>query len=455
MSISKLVLLLALYPILCCSTWHAYNSNKDYASCENRDKWNVPKTLTREVIEKYKLWPQVTSSYDQTHGETLYGLELGLEAIWKNQHPEDCSKAKFLISGGFESGFGSEFHVLGAGLALAMSLGRVYVMLEHQGDSSLNDKVHSLNDFQINTEFCRKQGKLSLDCYYEPWSSCTLEDALQGTTLQTLRLQGLHMNFMDIKRRPHDRERALIVQLSPELIDDIPPQLAQVVACSPMDVSKYKYWWRAVSAAYLLRPNEPTRQLIMQHRQDQEMRFNKETQQCVSVHIRRGDKHLEMKIIEDERVFFETAQVLWDRMKNDTGGPISPGAAPIMFIGSEDAGAVDNAIAWGKDHSWDVKYTNLFDRRAVSTGLNNEQQQEARKKNEFKHHEWEYFNMILTLDGHLRCSAFVCTQRSNYCRVIDEMRATVGNKANRDYADFSCNGGPPACISTPQIGIGW
>jgi hypothetical protein len=120
----------------------------------------------------------------------------------------------------------------------------------------------------------------------------------------------------------------------------------------------------------------------------------------VSVHIRRGDKHLEMKIIEDERIFFETAQVLWDRLKNDTGSAVRGDAFPVMFIGSEDAGAIDNAIAWGKERSWEVKYTNLFDRREVSTGLTNEQQQESRKNNAFKHHDMEYFNMILTLDGH-------------------------------------------------------
>jgi hypothetical protein len=31
-----------------------------------------------------------------------------IEAIYRNQHPPDCSKAKFLVSGGFGSGFGSQ-----------------------------------------------------------------------------------------------------------------------------------------------------------------------------------------------------------------------------------------------------------------------------------------------------------------------------------------------------------
>eukprot|EP01032_Pedospumella_encystans_P028847 gene28847-32580_t len=85
--------------------------------------------LSDKEKENWKLWPGVVSQRDTIDGETLYGLKSGIEEIWTNQHPADCSKAKFLISGGFESGFGSEMHVIGAGLALAMSMNRVYIML--------------------------------------------------------------------------------------------------------------------------------------------------------------------------------------------------------------------------------------------------------------------------------------------------------------------------------------
>ena len=52
------------------------------------------------------------------------------------------------------------------------------------------------------------------------------------------------------------------------------------------------------------------------------------------------------------------------------------------------------------------------------------------------HHELEYFAMVYDLDKHLRCEAFVCTFMSNFCRLIDELRATVGGKANRHYVDI-------------------
>lgn len=436
------------------SLWHAYDHEKRYENCINQTAIGAAgSSAIMSRKEEWKLWPDITSTADAREGEMLYGFNEGIQAIWDNQHPIDCSKANFLISGGFESGFGSEFHVIGAGLALAMRMKRVYVMLADQGDSALMDKMRSINNFQVDTEFCRKQKHLNLDCYYEPWSSCTLEDALRGTTMQALRDQQLHIPFNDLMSTLNRTERSVIVHLSPDLIDTIPPVLEQTVECSPMHRERYKYWWRSVSVAYLMRPNELTRQLILMHRQDPEMRFDQQIEQCVSVHIRRGDKHLEMKVIEDDTIFYEEARRLWENIKNRTHITQEKG---VIFLGTEDAGVIDSALAWGAKNNFEIRYANLFDRRSVTTGLNNDLQQAARKNNAFVHDEWEYFNMILTLDGHLRCSAFVCTQRSNYCRIIDELRATVGHKINKQYADFSCHGGmPPACVDSPLTGIGW
>lgn len=433
--------------------WHPYEAQKVYEPTCDKSEQNFKektKPVSEANKEKWKLWPDVVSKRDLLEGETMYGFEEGMEAIWKNQHPEDCSTAKYLISGGFESGFGSEFHVIGVGLAMAMNMGRVYVMFPDHGDSSLMAKMDSNNRFQVDIDYCKKQGKLSLDCYYEPWSSCTIEDALKGTSLQGLRSSGLHLFAHEIVKLENPTARAYIVQLG-DSSEIMPTALQHLYACSPFKPDKYRYWWRSLSAAFMMRPNEPTRQLILQHRRDQEMAFDKESEQCVSVHIRRGDKHLEMVMIDDETVFYEQAKQFWQHLKNTTQSKQEKG---IMFIGSEDPGVFKTSAEWAAKNDFAVRYSNLFDRTQVTTGLSNEQQQEARKANAFKHHEWEYFNMILTLDGHLRCSAFVCTHRSNYCRVIDEMRATVGGKANKVYADFTC-GRPPPCIDSPETGVDW
>lgn len=436
--------------------WHPYEAHKTYPpQCNSTelDFKKQTKSVSQANKDKWKLWPDIVSEADLTDDETMYGFEEAMEAIWKNQHPEDCSKAQYLISGGFESGFASEFHVIGVGLALAMNMNRVYIMFPDHGDSSLMSKMDSLNRFQVDIDFCKKQKKTSLDCYYEPWSSCTIEDALQGTSLQGLRSSNRHLFIHEVEqlhKAGNATARAYIAQLG-DSSEILPHSLKHLYECSPFHKDKYRYWWRSVSAAYMVRPNEPTRQLIMQHRQDAEMKFDHQKEQCVSVHIRRGDKHLEMRMIDDEHIFYETAKTLWAGVKNRTHSTQEKG---IMFVGSEDAGVFSTAMEWGQKNNFEVRYTNLFDRKEVTTGLNFTLQTEARQKNAFKHHEWEYFNMVLTLDGHLRCSAFVCTHRSNYCRIIDELRATVGGKANKVYADFTC-GNPPPCIDSPETGVDW
>ena len=119
------------------------------------------------------------------HGETTYGLEEAIEAIYKHQHPSDCSKAKYLINRAWEQGFGSELHVTGVGLATAMNLNRIYIMHPNQKYDSkyvqyyiiyksalyglifMYDFYHMLlmvvqiidvNRWQVDTPFCRKQG---------------------------------------------------------------------------------------------------------------------------------------------------------------------------------------------------------------------------------------------------------------------------------------------------------
>lgn len=126
--------------IICISkkstVYHAYDLNKKYPSkCyDNITHELLPnyrwknKVISKEKINEYKLWPDLISKFDYLHGETLYGLEEAIEAIYKHQHPSDCSKAKFLTNRAWEEGFGSELHVTGVGLATAMNLNRIYIM---------------------------------------------------------------------------------------------------------------------------------------------------------------------------------------------------------------------------------------------------------------------------------------------------------------------------------------
>jgi hypothetical protein len=78
--------------------WHAYDSKKTFDDCPKQSKDRLaPPPLTNNEIEKWKLWPGLINDYDKMNGETVVGFREAMEAIWKNQHPEDCSKAKFVI----------------------------------------------------------------------------------------------------------------------------------------------------------------------------------------------------------------------------------------------------------------------------------------------------------------------------------------------------------------------
>ena len=189
-----------------------------------------------------------------------------------------------------------------------------------------------------------------------------------------------------------------------------------------------------MSAAYILRPNAATRKVIAEHRSDATLAFDKEKEHCVSVYIRRGDKDIEMKVLQNDTMFFEAARVLWQKIED-----VRADEQPKMFIGSEDPTVIESALSWGKKNNWSILYSNLFDRASVSTGHSGaEQAAEIQKSGELIHNPMEYMSTIINLDAHLRCSAFVCTHESNFCRIIDEMRATVAAKAHRPYADFSC-----------------
>lgn len=41
--------------------------------------------------------------------------------------------------------------------------------------------------------------------------------------------------------------------------------------------------------------------------------------------------------------------------------------------------------------------------------------------------------MLLNLEYLVRCDAWLCTLASNFCRVVDEMRATVGGSENEFF----------------------
>lgn len=435
--------------------WWVYDEYKERVEDMNSDpKFDVEcgdisdrivsNRLTLPESEKYKLWPGVLSKRDLLHGETMVGFQQSLEAVWANQHPVDCSKAKFYIAGPWEEGFGSEIHVIGVGLGIALSMNRVFIW----------NKKQPVNKWQVNTEHCRNQNNtVNLECYYEPMTHCTPDDILGGTgrTIQDLYPHG--KKYIEIAREIKDvdafnptyraNERVIHANINALIMGKkaryVPFPLQKLVRCwTKIRDEHAHYFWRVISTAYMLRPNAATVALLEKHRRDRTVKFDVKSETCIAMYVRRGDKAGEMKPVE-LRHYFKAAQEIWERnIQPRFKNPGKRLRAPVLFIGSEEPSVIEKAIEWGNSMQpqWKVLYTDLFDRSTVQAHLNFTTQKALKNANKQQHHDLEYFSMILNLDSFLKCHGFVCTQGSNFCRVLDELRASVANKANRELVDM-------------------
>ena len=174
------------------TAWHAYDKStvlKSDVECPIYSE--TTKTLPISVANEYRLWPGLSDDEDIKNGETLYGFRETMKMIWDHQHPKNCSTSKFLISFGWPGGIGAVAHVEGLALAIAMDLGRVLIPhpdgpVRH-GPRDMGFYVD--NGWQVDVPFCQNQGKKTMECYFEPWSSCTIDDALRYSMLYSLILE--------------------------------------------------------------------------------------------------------------------------------------------------------------------------------------------------------------------------------------------------------------------------
>lgn len=515
--ISLLTVLVTASVFICALGWHAYDQNKlrdlrkdvclpddEHYNWENRtlgDTARCPcfrsqtRPFSQAFIDLLSLWPDLMNQLDYEHGETAYGAEAALEAIWKNQNPEDCSKAKYIVSGGWPYGFGSRIHTEGEVLAAAMNLNRIY--LPHPtGDNIF---------WETSVPHCRDTVKdQSLNCFYEKFSKCSVQDALAGFAptvdhIHTYYMSDLKNSFIDEANRQKvidyykDQKVFNLVMTTGGPVDGrtlIPYQVKPIIECSPMRKDAHHYFWRAMSASFIARPNLPTRFLLSSLHTLPIQDFRS----CISMFVRHGDKGIEMKLLEFSR-YREMAEDMWNLglvpgsnkyLKSDAElrpnhsssdrygktssrhneartslhrnfteallelrrqGDYSQNMPTngTLFITTEDPAVLAEADAWGKANNWHITYTNLFD-RAAQTAYKTWDEQHKRGTRAV-HDNLEYISMLLNLQYSVQSEAWVCTMASNSCRLIDELRVTVGGKANRFYADLSgetCD--DPPCI---------
>jgi hypothetical protein len=468
--------------------WHVYDPSKVSTVGKNNSPCAIYETPLsssdlHQLVDKYSLWPNVTIQHlkhppeNNNNNHIVYGMKYALDYIWNHQHPSSCTDKKFLINGFHNGGFGSELHVIGATLGLAIDMNRIFL---------LNPFVHSMVSWEFENDFCLKsQNKRNLECYYYNTSSCTVYDALGPDAMKIL--QSATRITTNTALNKDFFISTIATELVPSLFSDqsirssvydkinnqykvfyvrnpgylkygiIPIQFSSLLSCSPLPSRHYYYWWRAISTMFIMRPNDAVRKWLIDHRIpliDVESNSG-HSNEFISMYVRRGDKSIEMKLapISDYThalsLLHKTKLISLTNHHNDS--------SRLLFLASEDTKVINQLKEWNEHHrKYQILITEVFDRSGLLAERSAEERKRGSHQNKPDHHPEEYLSMILNIHYLIKGSAQICTMSSNFCRIIDELRATVAGRANVPYIDLSvesCSSIP--CINGNLTDIGW
>ena len=106
---------------------------------------------------------------------------------------------------------------------------------------------------------------------------------------------------------------------------------------------------------------------------------------------------------------------------------------------------MESVEAWGRDNHVMTLHSQVLDRLLSDGRVHKPMQFEAELPLD---HSDEYLSYLLHLNELLSCDVSICTLASNYCRILDEIRSTVGGMAHGYSADLSIETcAQPPCIN--------
>mmetsp|Transcript_5138 Transcript_5138/g.14782 ORF Transcript_5138/g.14782 Transcript_5138/m.14782 type:complete len:436 (+) Transcript_5138:231-1538(+) len=380
------------------------------SGCNNSDLSHHHLEATNDTLRSCPVWEDVlpgawtVQDVRSGQGEALHGTSLAQRELFRHQNPQDCSNARFLVHKSQLSGIGSMIHQ--ASIALAAALDTDRVMIFQNPDS------HVL----LSDDYCHNMKAMDV-CYFLPISNCT---------------KGLQVPA-DIPSLDWSKRDSALQVNEKFLLENqgvtwprytVPRRFEKLLEYSHIPAPRRYYWWRAQAAAYVVRLNERAANTVRQLRAQ---RFDRagSLQNAISVHIRRGDKWRESAPTSDAEYDF-AATYLYDSNAASCQGSTCLGRK--IFLSTEDPVAIDFFV----NHTrWGVRYV---DNPAI---LKPDTQKWS--------HEWaaeigpskDMLGSLLNLQLAIECSGWVGTLSSNWCRLIDQMRATVGCKAHMPFVDAS------------------
>ncbi|KAK6333081.1 hypothetical protein TWF718_010905 [Orbilia javanica] len=211
---------------------------------------------------------------------------------WQHPDPSECKDRQFLVlhHNWDGNGLGTVVHGTGWVLGLAIRLNRILIY---------DDEASPGQNFL--EEQCQKNGIRSLDCIFEPFSSCSSTHHLTEDN---------HINLQSYWRIPEN------INMSTSAV---PPLFGQMLKNNfpEMHYDAIKYWWRAQASAYMMRMNGPALKRLKALRIDSSQNTavtHSPTGELIetevpyplpdgsfSMHVRHGDKGVEMELIPFEK----------------------------------------------------------------------------------------------------------------------------------------------------------
>jgi len=268
------------------------------------------------------------------------------------------------------------------------------------------------------SKFNEKEACKSWDCYFLPLTSC------KPTSTS---------DIVDM----------------PKLSDPMqPPRLfTDLLGCSSVKKGLELYWWRAQSVTYLMRFNEQTRSKLDDMRSVLKIYRGKTQVEehldqlpigAISAHVRHGDKGKEspqtpstdftkmiMRLADGDQTIPILDESVSESYKAFTY-PKSAFEARTVFVSTEDPTVITDFKKFADQTGFDVAY---FDVKRANQDVFSQ----ALSKGE----EEETLESFMNLEQSLTSEAFICTISSNWCRLIDELRMTVGTKAHNPFVSLS------------------
>jgi len=421
------------------------------------------------------------------HQSWIYGTSVAQETILRHQFrsPEGCVRARFLgLKHGRSAGLGCWMHFLAKAMELAMRLGRVLVILNTTRDPDM---------VWFQRDLC--PGKHSWDCWFQPITNCTPHgDILALGATEVLHDELSHVTEYTSRDAPHVFHRmlrlcsgikrnmwfywwhaqwvAFFVRFNPrtrQLLDYLRRTKLKLINPNSFTKGDRVSFWSSASQALdqqgvihkvldermgdlafgsvQIAPQDGS-PMTWIRAEDTHLALLKQGAAeplpelppgSVSVHVRHGDKLIEMDLLPLAR-YVQEAERLASGDQNipvlDTSiassdqtffYPKQAFAQRTMFVSTEDPDVIMDAMALTRsnDNPWKVAFTQENRTNDILMDM-------VMRKSAGKATLESFLNLELALEA----DAWVCTLQSNWCQLIDELRMTIGGKASFPYVNI-------------------